>query len=162
MDEKITATELVAQTERMLKSFKAFEHAQKLITYLAGLEQNERELKQRVEAAAKEAKAVEIRCAEEIASLNKNLEAQRTKATSEYQDKIASQEKQLKSIKEASEQALTKTRSEHQALLQAIEQERDTLAEVRLAISKLQAEHKELEGKLAKLKATASGILGNL
>ena len=92
MSDVVSATEIKTEVERGLRAYRAFENADKVLAYMANLEQQERELLARIAGLHSDAAKAEADAAQRIANAGQraiDAETAALKVGTDAQDKAA-------------------------------------------------------------------------
>lgn len=158
-EDNVSAGEALAALEKMDKIFKSFEGAKKAVKYLAGLEQNVRELEAQVAAHQETAN----RSKADSEALLLQLEAAQARRMAvldeEFETKRAQLEASCRAYQESVDSAVAASRTEHQELLVRIAEGHATLSEQQRVIKALTEQAETLEARIKTAKNTITDLL---
>lgn len=158
-EDNVSAGEALAALEKMDKIFKSFEAAKKAVKYLAGLEQNERELQVRVAAYQDTAQAAEAALKETLAQLEATQARRMAALDEEFETKREQLEASCKEYQESVDSAVAASRAEHQELLAKIAEAHTALGEQQRLVNALTEQAETLEARVTAARESAQKIL---
>lgn len=158
-DEDVSASEALAALEKMDKVFRSFENAKKAVKYLAGLEQNVRELQAQVAAHQEIANQAKVDSEDLLLQLEATQAKRMAALDEEFETKRAQLEASCKAYQESVDSAVAASRAEHQELLAKIAEGHTTLGEQQRLVSALTEQAESLEARVAAARESAQKIL---
>lgn len=158
-EDNVSAGEALVALEKMDKIFKSFEAAKKAVKYLAGLEQNVRELEAQVAAHQETANHAKAASEDLLLQLEATQARRMAALDEEFETKRAQLEASCHAYQESVNSAVAASRTEHQELLAQIAQGHSTLGEQQRVVRVLREQAETLEARVVAARESAQKIL---